>query len=93
MKSDSSVSVDDRNQIMMLIRTGRPEIPVKVQSENAPRILRRGDVAGRLSCSTRTVDRLAREGRLTRRRLPGRKRGHGFLDADVDRLIAGGEVN
>jgi hypothetical protein len=40
-----------------------------------------------LSRSPRYVHRLAKEGVLRRVRLPGRRRGIGFLQADVERLL------
>lgn len=54
------------------------------------RLLRRAEVARRLSCSLRLVDLLAARGTLTRVRLPGRLRGHGFLESQVSALLAGG---
>lgn len=56
---------------------------------NPPRLLRRLEVAQRLSCSVRAVDRLCREGALSKRVLPGRKRSTGVLESDVDTLIRG----
>jgi hypothetical protein len=41
-----------------------------------------------LSRSPRFVDRLAEQGILRRVRIPGRQRGIGFAQEDVDRLIA-----
>ena len=52
-----------------------------------PRLLRRSEVAGRLGVCTRVVDALARNGKLTRRKLPGRVRAAGFLESDVCALI------
>ena len=56
------------------------------------RLIRRGEVARRLSCTPRTVDHLAQAGQLKRVMLPGRRRGAGFLEADVAALVgaAGG---
>ncbi len=54
------------------------------------RLLRRAAVAARLSCSLRLVDLLAVKGTLTRVKLPGRQRGHGFLASQVEALLAGG---
>lgn len=66
------------------------------KSQDAPtpgfRVLRRGEVAKRLSCTPRTVDLLAQAGQLKRVMLPGRRRGAGFLETDVAALVgAGGE--
>ncbi len=53
------------------------------------RLLRRAQVADRLSCSLRLVDLLAARGALSRVRLPGRQRGGGFRETEVAALIAG----
>ena len=55
------------------------------------RILRRAEVAQRLSRSPRAVDYLAAAGVLRRVRLPGRSRAAGFLESDVSALIGGGQ--
>ena len=54
------------------------------------RLLRRHEVARRLSVSLRTVDNWAREGLLAKKRLPGRKRACGFNSVEVDKLITHG---
>jgi hypothetical protein len=51
------------------------------------RLLRRGEVAKRMSVTTRAVDEWARTGILKRVHLPGRVRGAGFREADVQALI------
>ena len=51
------------------------------------RILRREEVARRLSVSLRTVDLWAKMGLIKKRVLPGHIRASGFSSADVDRLI------
>ena len=63
------------------------------EKEQAPleaRLLRRREVATRLSVSLRTVDNWAREGLLPKRRLPGRLRAAGFSSVDVEKLIGQG---
>lgn len=52
-------------------------------------VLRRGECARRLACSLGLIDLLARQGKLQRVRLPGRQRGHGFLESQVTALLAG----
>lgn len=52
-----------------------------------PRLVRRAEVARRLSRSLRFVDKLAASGVLAKRKLPGRVRALGFLASDVDALI------
>jgi len=57
-------------------------------TQSEPRLLRRAEVARRLSVSRRTVDAWARQGILTKKRLPGRVRACGFCSQDVDRLLS-----
>lgn len=56
------------------------------------RLLRRTEVAQRLAVSPRTVDNWARQGFLSKRLLPGRKRACGFNSAEVEKLILQGIV-
>lgn len=63
----------------------------KEESTIEARLLRRREVASRLSVSLRTVDNWAREGLLTKRRLPGRRRAAGFSSVDVEKLIGHSE--
>jgi len=56
------------------------------------RIIRRREVASRLSVSLRTVDKLAKAGTLHKRTFPGRCRASGFLEADVVALLTGEAV-
>lgn len=64
-------------------------------AEHAPlaasesRWIRRAETARRLGCSLRSVDKLAREGILSKVGLPGRMRKAGFLERDVAALIEG----
>ncbi len=43
-----------------------------------------------VSCSMRTIDKLAATGILQRRKLPGPLRASGFLASDIDALILAG---
>ncbi len=61
--------------------------PETVQAAAEARLLRRHEVSRRLSVSLRTVDNWARQGLLTKRKLPGRQRAAGFSSLEVDRLI------
>ena len=90
LKADPSVSVPDRNNLLNLLRTG-PALSRSTQPAEA-RLIRRGEVAKRLSCSLRAVDKLAAEGVLVKHRLPGRKRSAGFLEADLAALILNGAI-
>jgi predicted DNA-binding transcriptional regulator AlpA len=89
LRADPSVSTPDRARLLALLRNGGPDKPDAPPVAPEPRLLRRREVAARLSLSLRTVDKLAREGLLRKRVLDGRKRASGFVAASVDALIAG----
>ena len=90
LRSDPSISPAERADLLARLRQ-KPETPKpEAKAGGEVRIMRRGEAARRLSCSVRTVDRLARIGALQRRKLPGRVRGAGFLASDVERLIVVG---
>lgn len=85
LKADPSLTPDARAAIVAAIRNhGKNTRP-----EAAPvaRLLKRREVAERLGCCPRTVDGLARAGSLRRVLLPGRRRGAGFIESDVTRLL------
>ncbi len=72
-----------------MIRTGAgASKPTAPPPERVPRILRRGEVARRLSVSLRTVDKLP----VAKFKLPGRQRAAGFLESDINALLAGKET-
>jgi predicted DNA-binding transcriptional regulator AlpA len=75
----------ERKEFLSAFADKAPATP----STAAPRLLRRREVAERLSRSERAVDRLAAEGTLRKIRLPGRARAAGFLEAEVVSLMAG----
>lgn len=52
-----------------------------------PRLLRRREVAARLAVCPRVIDNLARQGALRRVKLPGRMRGAGYVETEVDALL------
>jgi len=52
------------------------------------KLLRKQEVAERLACSLRTVEREANEGRLTRVRVRG---GVRFRESEIVRIINGGK--
>ena len=58
------------------------------RDEKPDRILSRSETAQRFNRSTRAVALWARAGILQSVMLPGRKRGVGFRESDVARLIA-----
>jgi predicted DNA-binding transcriptional regulator AlpA len=84
LKADPTVSPKDRARLLALLRT--PDAPVKSPYpplDTAPRILRRAEVANRLSLSLRTVDKLP----IKKIKLPGRTRAAGFLESDINALL------
>jgi hypothetical protein len=84
LKADPTVSPADRARVLAFIRNGgSPVIVPPPLPNNCPRLLRRAEVARRLSVCLRTVDNLP----LRKVKLPGRKRGAGFLETDVNALI------
>lgn len=87
LESDPTLTSTDRNRLMSVLRNGAtPRSKVELMPADAvPRLLRRAEVARRLSCSLRTVDKLP----LTKVKLPGRQRAAGFLEADVNSLLVG----
>lgn len=91
LKADPSLTPNDRTRILAILRNGLNTTKTETPAEQVSRIIRRAEAARRLSCSLRTIDKIAREGVLTKRKLPGRERASGFLSSDVDSLIRGKE--
>jgi predicted DNA-binding transcriptional regulator AlpA len=60
-----------------------PANPPCPPPDTTPRILRRAEVANRLSLSLRTVDKLP----IKKIKLPGRTRAAGFLESDINALL------
>lgn len=85
LRADHTLTPAERAKLLMQAHNGSPAI--HPPSPNEPRLIRRAEVARRLSCSLRTVDKLAANGVLLKRTLPNRKRASGFLEADVTALI------
>ncbi|MEO5802570.1 MAG: hypothetical protein ABIR24_03505 [Verrucomicrobiota bacterium] len=86
LKSDPSITPATRAKLMAMIRNNGEQVEPRVSPayvNPGPRLLRRGEVARRLSCSLRTVDKLP----LKKVKLPGRTRAAGFLESDVNALI------
>jgi hypothetical protein len=86
LEADPTLTPADRTRLMAGLRNGatpqsKSESP---PPDNTPRLLRRGEVARRLSCSLRTVDKLP----IKKVKLPGRQRAAGFLEGDVNALLA-----
>jgi hypothetical protein len=86
LKADPTLTPQDRARLLATLRE-----PVAQKSaleiSTEPRLVRRAEVARRLSRSLRFVDKIAASGLLTKRKLPGRVRASGFLASDVDALI------
>jgi len=85
LKSDPTITVAERQKLLVVLRNGAtPQSKTDAPPDNAPRLLRRAEVALRLACSLRTVDKLP----LKKVKLPGRQRAAGFREADVNALLA-----
>ena len=82
LKNDPSVTQDERTRLHLALSE-------KERTNAPPRLLRRREVATRLSLSLRAVDRLCKEGTLSKRVLPGRKRATGIMETEVDAIIRG----
>jgi hypothetical protein len=89
LRADPSLNVADRNRLLALLRGCQRQTPVETSAERTERIVRRAEAARRLSCSLRTVDKLAASGVLAKRKLPGRVRATGFLESDLVALLVG----
>jgi hypothetical protein len=93
LRADPTVTPKDRARLMASLRSGGETNPSPAPASDAPpRLLRRADVARRLACCLRVVDRLAADGKLKRIKLPGRSRSAGFLESDVNELLMGREL-
>ena len=91
LTADPSVNPVERNRLVSLLRQGPPtesRTPIPAAPTSA-RLIRRLEVARRMSVSLRTVDSLAQAGMLRKRTFPGRKRASGFLEADLVALLTG----
>jgi len=85
-EADPTVTPSDRSRFLAVLRNGSTpqNKPAAPPPDNTPRLLRRAEVARRLACSLRTVDKLP----LKKIKLPGRQRAAGFLEGDVNALLA-----
>jgi hypothetical protein len=88
LKSDATIPPPELMRTLAALRKGfaasKPETP----TERVKRLIRRAEAARRMSCSVRTIDNLAAAGVLTKRTLPGRVRGSGFLEEDLEAVMA-----
>jgi len=86
LKTDPSVTVDERERLLALLRPGQ-----KTSSDVRPeRLLKRKQVADMLSSSPRLVDKLSSEGLLHKVKYPGRVRAAGYRLSEVQAIIAEG---
>ncbi len=98
LKSDPTVTPRDRTKILATLRSGPGTAtinltePHEASQQRIQRIVRRAEAARMYGCSLRLVDRLAAQGVLKKVRLPGRKRGAGFLESDLLAVMAGKEA-
>ncbi len=92
LKADPSITPEARNSILATIRNHGRDTS-RTDAAPAARVLKRAEVAARLGVCRRTVDGLSRSGALRRVLLPGRKRGAGYIEADVVRLIEAAAVH
>ena len=88
LRADPSITPAVRARLLRTLRDGSDK-PDAQPVAPEPRLLRRREVAARLSMSLRTVDKLAREGLLRKRVLAGRQRASGFVAESVDALVSG----
>lgn len=90
-KADHTISTEERAEILRIIRGGgRRLLQSSGRVVGEDRIIPRKAVASLFNRTTRAVDKWAREGLLTRVKLPGRKRSVGFRESEVIALMGGG---
>jgi hypothetical protein len=87
--ADPTINATEHRRLLTLIRRPTGDQPLEAVSALEPRLIRRAEAARRLSCSLRTVDKIAEKGLLRRRKLPGHVRASGFLESDLAALISG----
>lgn len=83
LRTDPTVSPEERERLLALFREGRPAI-------TGEKLLKRGQVAEMLSSSRRLVDKLAEEGLLHKVRYKGRVRAAGYRLSEVQAILADG---
>ena len=88
LRADPTLSPAERASLLTRMREKAIDSKVEFAAKEEARIIRRIKAAERLSCSTRTLDKLAAAGVLLRRKLPGHVRSSGFLASDIEALIA-----
>src|ERR1043165_8235168 len=89
LRADPTVPPADRARILVLLRQGPSGPKPNPEPTPEPRLVRRKEAACRLGVSLRSLDKLAKEGILPKRVLPGRIRASGFLESTLAELISG----
>ena len=89
LKADPTLSVAERSRILAIVQNYTNPSKNDAAAGSESRLVRRAEAARRLGCSLRLVDKLAKDGILPKRRLPSRQRAAGFLERDLNALIAG----
>ena len=84
------MSPSSRRRFLNLVKQVEETNKLVFPTATKPSLIRRAEVARRMSCSIRMVDKLAAAGLLRKRKLPGRVRASGFLESDVSAFITGG---
>jgi hypothetical protein len=92
LRIDPTINSLERARIMRRLEE-KDAPPVVTPPAAKPKLIKRRQVAERLSCSVRTVDKMAAAGVLTKVLLPGRGRASGFREADLDLLISTGVIS
>lgn len=87
LRLDPTLEVPGRARIVNAMMRADKNLTDPPTPQPVPRLLRRDEVARRLSISTRGVDILASQGLLHKVMLPGRLRGIGFRECEVTDLI------
>ena len=87
LKNDKTLSAVEYKRFITMLRFGRNETSQANTKPTEKRILRRHEVARRMSVGMRTVDKWAKEGIIRKMKLPGRKRACGFLSSEIDTLM------
>ena len=85
LKTEPNLTPNDRARILALVRNGdKSEQP----TPGVPIVLRRAEVARRLSRSVRSVDMLCKAGILEKVQFTGRKRACGILESSLATAIS-----
>ena len=87
LNADTTVGPTERKRLLNALTTA-PVAPT-AGDQRPDRILTPKEAAARLGRTTRTLARLADEGHIERVVFPGRKRGCGFRESDITKIIAG----